>query len=171
MGDLGELACTDWSVHYEPRSRWNGNDGEEPEGQRDARPDRRRRDAARTHRRTGGIDPEPCRCGRTLVRIGRIMGRSDDMLIIRGVNVYPSALANILHRFPEVNEYRIIVTREGPMDEIALQVECPSYLKSAIADEVHIALNLRVPVETVAVGTLPRFELKARRVEDRRNRA
>ena len=57
------------------------------------------------------------------------------------------------------------------MDEIALQVECPSHLKSAIADELHIALNLRVPIETVAPGSLPRFELKARRVEDRRNRA
>ena len=113
-----------------------------------------------------------CTCGRTFLMLpGGVLGRVDDMLIIRGVNVYPSALANILHRFPEVNEFRVIVTSEGPMDEIALQVECPPYLKSAIADEVHIALNLRVPIETVAPGTLPRFELKARRVEDRRNRA
>ena len=113
-----------------------------------------------------------CACGRTFLLLpGGVLGRVDDMLIIRGVNVYPSALANILHRFPEVNEYRVIITSEGPMDEIALQVECPPDLKSAIADEVHIALNLRVPIETVAPGTLPRFELKARRVEDRRNRA
>ena len=113
-----------------------------------------------------------CACGRTFLLLsGGVLGRVDEMLIIRGVNVYPSALANILHRFPEVNEYRVIVSSEGPMDEIALQVECPPYLKSAIADEVHIALNLRVPIETVAPGTLPRFELKARRVEDRRNRA
>ena len=56
------------------------------------------------------------------------------------------------------------------MDEIALQIECPPHLKSAIADELHIALNLRVPIETVAPGTLPRFELKARRVDDRRNK-
>ncbi|MGZ3624185.1 MAG: phenylacetate--CoA ligase family protein [Ktedonobacteraceae bacterium] len=113
-----------------------------------------------------------CACGRTFLLLpGGVLGRVDDMLIIRGVNVYPSALANILHRFPEVKEYRVIITSEGPMDEIALQVECPPDLKSAIADEVHIALNLRVPIETVAPGTLPRFELKARRVEDRRNRA
>ena len=113
-----------------------------------------------------------CACGRTFLLLpGGVLGRVDDMLIIRGVNVYPSALANILHRFPEVKEYRVIITSEGPMDEIALQVECPPDLKSAIADEVHIALNLRVPIETVALGTLPRFELKARRVEDRRNRA
>ena len=113
-----------------------------------------------------------CSCGRTFLLLpGGVIGRIDDMLIVRGVNVYPSALANILHRFPEVNEYRVIVTSEGTMDEIVLQVECPPYLKSAIADEMHIALNLRVPIEIVAPGTLPRFELKARRVEDRRNRA
>ena len=113
-----------------------------------------------------------CACGRTFLILPEgVLGRVDDMLIIRGVNVYPSALANILHRFPEVKEYRVIITSEGPMDEIALQVECPPDLKSAIADEVHIALNLRVPIETVEPGTLPRFELKARRVEDRRNRA
>ncbi|HXZ04440.1 MAG TPA: AMP-binding protein [Ktedonobacteraceae bacterium] len=113
-----------------------------------------------------------CACGRTFLLLsGGVLGRLDDMLIVRGVNVYPSAVANILLRFPEVNEYRVIVTREGPMDEIALQVECPPYLKSAIADELHLAFNLRVPIETVAPGTLPRFELKARRVEDRRNRS
>ncbi len=112
-----------------------------------------------------------CPCGRTFLMLpGGVLGRVDDMLIVRGVNVYPSALANILHRFPEVSEYRVIVTSEGPMDEIALQVECPPHLKSAIADELHIALNLRVPIETVAPGTLPRFELKARRVDDRRNK-
>ncbi len=112
-----------------------------------------------------------CPCGRTFLLLpGGVLGRVDDMLIVRGVNVYPSALANILHRFPEVSEYRVIVTSEGPMDEIALQVECPPHLKSVIADELHIALNLRVPIETVAPGTLPRFELKARRVDDRRNK-
>jgi phenylacetate-CoA ligase len=113
-----------------------------------------------------------CACGRTFLMLpGGVLGRVDDMLIVRGVNVYPSALENILHRFPEVSEYRVIVTNEGPMDEITLQVECPPQLKSAIADELHIALHLRVPIETVEPGTLPRFELKARRVEDRRNKA
>ncbi|HEX9131113.1 MAG TPA: AMP-binding protein [Ktedonobacteraceae bacterium] len=112
-----------------------------------------------------------CACGRTfLILPGGVLGRVDDMLIVRGVNVYPSALANILHRFPEVSEYRVLVTSEGLMDEIALQVECPPQLKAAIAEELHVALNLRVPIETVEPGTLPRFELKARRVEDRRNK-
>jgi phenylacetate-CoA ligase len=112
-----------------------------------------------------------CACGRTfLILPGGVLGRVDDMLIVRGVNVYPSALANILHRFSEVSEYRVIVTSDGTMDEIALQIECPSRLKVAIAEELHVALSLRIPIETVEPGTLPRFELKARRVEDRRKR-
>jgi phenylacetate-CoA ligase len=111
-----------------------------------------------------------CDCGRTFLHLpGGVLGRVDDMLIVRGVNVYPSALANILHRFPEVAEYRIIVTREGPMDEIALQVECPSQIVVNIQEELHVALNLRIPVEAVEHGTLPRFELKAKRVVDRRS--
>jgi len=113
-----------------------------------------------------------CPCGRTFLMLpGGVLGRVDDMLIVRGVNVYPSALPNILHRFPEVTEYRVIVTSEGTMDEIALQVECPPQLAAAISEELHLALNLRIPIETVEQGTLPRFELKARRVEDRRKKA
>jgi len=89
---------------------------------------------------------------------------------VRGVNVYPSALANILHRFPEVTEYRVIVTKNGPLDEIALQVECPTALIATIQEEMRVALNLRVPIEPVELGTLPRFELKAKRVVDHRPR-
>ncbi|HLH63336.1 MAG TPA: AMP-binding protein [Ktedonobacteraceae bacterium] len=110
-----------------------------------------------------------CACGRSFLSLpGGVLGRADDMLIVRGVNVYPSALANILHRYPEVQEYRIIVTKNGAMDEIALQVECPADLVAVLQEEFHVALHLRVPIEAVEQGTLPRFELKARRVEDRR---
>lgn len=112
-----------------------------------------------------------CPCGRTFLMLpGGVLGRADDMLIVRGVNIYPSALANILHRFPEVTEYRIIVTKNGALDEIALQVECPPSLVSTLQEELHLSLHLRVPIEAVELGTLPRFELKARRVEDRRPR-
>ena len=90
------------------------------------------------------------------------------MLIVRGVNAYPSALADILHRYPEVADYKVIVTRSGPMDEIALQVECPVHIVPRLQEELHVAFNLRVPIEIVEPGTLPRFELKAKRVEDRR---
>jgi len=110
-----------------------------------------------------------CGCGRTFLHLsGGVLGRIDDMLIVRGVNVYPSALANVLHRFPEVAEYRIIVTRDGPMDEIALQVECPPQIVADIQQELHVALNLRIPIEVVEPGTFLRFELKAKRVVDRR---
>jgi phenylacetate-CoA ligase len=113
-----------------------------------------------------------CACGRSFLHLpGGVLGRVDDMLIVRGINVYPSALADVLHRFPEVAEYRVIVTREGPMDEIALQVECPPALTIEIQEELRIALHLRVPIETVEPGTLPRFELKAKRVDDRRKRS
>ena len=112
-----------------------------------------------------------CSCGRTFLHLpGGILGRADDMLIVRGVNVYPSALSQVLHRFPQVVEYRIIVTREGAMYEIALQVECPAEMVTTLQNELHIAFNLRVPVEVVTQGTLPRFELKAKRVEDRRQK-
>ena len=74
----------------------------------------------------------------------------------------------MLHRFPEVAEYKVIVTRSGPMDEIALQVECPAHVVSRLQEEIHVAFNLRVPIEIVELGALPRFELKAKRVEDRR---
>jgi phenylacetate-CoA ligase len=113
-----------------------------------------------------------CSCGRTFLSlVGGVLGRVDDMLIVRGVNIYPSALADVLHRFPEISEYRVIVTQEGSMDEIALQVECPADLIAQIEQELHIAFSLRVPVEAVAQGSLPRFELKAKRVDDRRKRA
>jgi phenylacetate-CoA ligase len=118
--------------------------------------------------RKGGYS---CPCGRSFLHLpGGIIGRADDMLIVRGVNVYPSALANVLHRFPQVAEYRIIVTRQGAMDEIALQVECPPETAITLQEELHVAFNLRFPVEVVPQGSLPRFELKARRVEDRRKR-
>ena len=112
-----------------------------------------------------------CKCGRTFLHLpGGILGRVDDMLIVRGINVYPSTLADVLHRFPAVAEYRVIVTRDGPMDEIALEVECPPDLIKDIQDELRTALHLRISIEPVEPGTLPRFELKAKRVEDRRKR-
>ena len=110
-----------------------------------------------------------CSCGRTYLSLtGGVLGRADDMLIVRGVNVYPSALADVLHRFPQVAEYRVIVIKEGDMDEIMLQVECPPEITSGIQEELHIALSLRIPIEAVEPDSLPRFELKAKRVEDRR---
>lgn len=116
--------------------------------------------------RHGGYN---CPCGRSFLHLdGGVLGRADDMFIVRGVNIYPSAIADVLHRFADVSEYRVIVTREGMMDKIALQVECPPETIPTIREELGVAFNLRIPVQAVPEGSLPRFELKARRVEDHR---
>ncbi|GHO81131.1 coenzyme F390 synthetase [Ktedonobacter sp. SOSP1-85] len=113
-----------------------------------------------------------CACGRgSLLLKGGILGRVDDMLIVRGVNLYPSALAGVLHRFPEIAEYQVLVTRDGRMDEITLKVECPTELIPRLQEDLRLAFNLRIPIEVVEPQTLPRFELKARRVIDQRPRA
>jgi phenylacetate-CoA ligase len=112
-----------------------------------------------------------CACGRsTLLLPGGILGRADDMLIVRGVNVYPSALEAIVREFAEVAEFRITVTRAGALDELALEVETAmDGCAARVAQALRARLNLRVVVQAVSPGTLPRWELKARRVVDRRS--
>ena len=70
------------------------------------------------------LSDEPCACGRTHVRIMRVTGRNDDMLIIRGVNVYPSQVEAVLVGFPGLApHYQIVLTREGPLDAMTVDVE------------------------------------------------
>jgi phenylacetate-CoA ligase len=118
--------------------------------------------------RTGDLvqrGPTHCPCGRTYLTLpGGVLGRVDDMLIVRGVNVYPSSIEDVLRGFPEVEEYRITRVKSGALDEIELEVECPEAVASAVAVALRQALSLRVPVRAVAAGTLPRYELKARRI-------
>jgi len=126
------------------------------------------------------ITHEPCECGRTSPRIGRISGRSDDMLIIRGINVFPSQIEYTLLQIPEVeNQYMIYVSREGALDRMRLQVEIKPEvfsdkiedmikLRSHIESELKKYLNIAVEVELNAPGDLPRFEGKAKRVIDNR---
>jgi len=90
------------------------------------------------------------------------------MLVVRGVNIYPSSIEAVLRRFKEVDEFRIIVTRLGELDEIELELECPAELIPTIEQALGEALRLRVPTSSVPPGSLPRFELKARRLLDRR---
>jgi phenylacetate-CoA ligase len=117
------------------------------------------------------VDPRPCPCGRPLIRLDAgIHGRVDDMIIIRGNNVHPASLQRILHRFPEVAEYRVEVDATAALPALRIQVEphanvvdasqLTARLDRAIRDE----LLFRAEIETVTPGTLPRFELKARRV-------
>ncbi len=111
-----------------------------------------------------------CRCGRAdLLLAGGILGRVDDMVIVRGVNVYPTAVEHLLRACGEIVEYQVQVTRSGPLTELEITIEpdanCPDV--PALVERVHKrfqeALALRVPVRAVARGTLPRFEMKAKR--------
>lgn len=94
---------------------------------------------------------------------GGILGRVDDMVIVRGVNVYPTALDQLVREFAEVTEYRVTHDTRTAMAELALEVEAPAAVARQLEHRLHEVLALRVPVTAVAAGTLPRFELKARR--------
>ena len=123
---------------------------------------------------------DECECGRTSPRISRITGRTDDMLIIRGINVFPSQIEYTLLQIPEVgDQYMIYVTREGALDNMLLQVEIrPEAFSDKVEDMIRLRahieselkkyLNIAVTVELKAPGELPRFEGKAKRVIDKR---
>jgi phenylacetate-CoA ligase len=105
-----------------------------------------------------------CSCGRTLVKLaGGIAGRIDDMVTVRGVNVFPSAIEAIVRRFSEVGEYRVELARVREMDELRCVVEAPPGVADRVGSAIHRELGIRCLVESVSPGTLPRFEMKARR--------
>ena len=108
-----------------------------------------------------------CACGRTLVKLaGGILGRVDDMITVRGVNVFPSALEAIIRRFAEVDEFRIELYRERGMDALRCTVEPrggDDGLASRVAEGIHRDVGIRCEVTVAPPGTLPRFEAKARR--------
>jgi phenylacetate-CoA ligase len=107
----------------------------------------------------------PCACGRTFARLeGGVLGRLDDMLIVRGVNVFPSAIEAIVRRFP-VEEFQIEVFRAGELDEVRVLLETDGADGARrVQDALRAGLGIRLQVAAVAAGSLPRFELKARRV-------
>jgi len=155
-GEKGELVVTTLSKEALPLIRW----------------------------RTGDItviESEKCACGRTHPRIMRILGRADDMIIVRGVNVFPSQIEHVLMQIPEVGEhYMIILDRaENGLDVMTVQVELSEKaevdrvsdileLEKRIAEKLKSVLNVTAKVEVVNPGTLQRFEGKAKRVIDRR---
>jgi len=105
-----------------------------------------------------------CSCGRTLVKLaGGIAGRVDDMVTVRGVNVFPSAIEAIVRRFDEVGEYRVELARVREMDELRCVIEAPAAVADRVGAAIHRELGIRCLVEAVAAGTLPRFEMKAKR--------
>src|SRR5881394_1897895 len=121
--------------------------------------------------RTGdlaSIMREPCACGRTFARMSRVVGRTDDMLIIRGVNVFPSEIERALLAIPELApHYQLVVERPGRLDELTVQVE-GAVEPALVRKQLHSVLGLTARVEVVQSGTIPRSEGKALRVLDRR---
>jgi phenylacetate-CoA ligase len=99
---------------------------------------------------------------------GGVLGRTDDMLIIRGVNVFPSSLEQILHGFPEVVEYRITAEKIGEMDALTIEIEDRLEQPDRVALEIMVRLGLKVAVRSVPIGSLPRFEGKGKRFIDNR---
>ena len=95
--------------------------------------------------------------------VGGILGRTDDMVIVRGVNLYPSAIDRIVRTFPEVTEYEVIIKDSRGMKEVAIRAECEDTVARALEVAIHNTLSLRIPVHCVAQKTLPRFEMKAKR--------
>ncbi|MGH9158452.1 MAG: phenylacetate--CoA ligase family protein [Vicinamibacteraceae bacterium] len=122
--------------------------------------------------RTGDIvirRSEPCQCGRTWARLeGGVLARTDDMVSIRGVNVYPAAIEAVVRRFSEVVEFRSTVSRGRTMRSLAVEIELGGAADQAgiarrVSRQLQEALGLTVPVSVVDAGTLPRFDMKARR--------
>jgi phenylacetate-CoA ligase len=127
------------------------------------------------------MDEEVCACGRTHPRIQRIQGRVDDMLIIRGINVFPSQIEYALMAIPEVGQhFQIVVERRGALDDMLVRVELNKesfsdkindlmQVRQKVEHRLRNSLNVNVNVELVEPGSLPRFEGKAKRVVDKRS--
>jgi phenylacetate-CoA ligase len=126
------------------------------------------------------ILPGECACGRTHRRIDRLHGRTDDMLIIRGVNVFPSQIENVMETFDQVASwYQIILDTKGSLDTVTLQLEVnPDFdfdevgaiekLQKDIREKLKAALSVGIDVQVVEPKTIPRSEGKAKRVIDKR---
>jgi phenylacetate-CoA ligase len=118
------------------------------------------------HHGAGG----PCECGRFDVALeGGILGRVDDMVVVRGVNIYPTAIEQIIRGFHEVAEYQVQITRRGALTEMHVVVEPAREAKNIavlvanIEKALQTSFSLRIPVTTAAQGLLPRAEMKAKR--------
>ena len=124
---------------------------------------------------------EPTKCGRTSMRMAKVQGRTDDMMVIRGVNVFPSQIESVIMSIKEVEPfYEIIVTTENYLDRIEVRVEFSDAsllddyekledLRGRIRHDLKSVLNIDAKVTLVTPGTLPRFEGKSKRVIDKRD--
>src|SRR5712692_8695802 len=113
------------------------------------------------------VSREPCSCGSPFIKVvGGIRGRVDDMFTVRGVNLYPSQVEDIVRRHPQVTEFVIEHRRERQMDEVSLLLETSAvdFLPDRLEADLRQALGVRLECRVVASGTLPRSELKAKRI-------
>jgi phenylacetate-CoA ligase len=119
--------------------------------------------------RTGDlVQPQTLPGGRIWLA-GGVLGRVDEMIQVRGNNVYPSAIESIVRRFPEVAEYRVVVDQSEALAALRVEIECsPAAADSVVADRIGKALRdellFRADVVGVPAGSLPRYEMKARRL-------
>jgi phenylacetate-CoA ligase len=122
--------------------------------------------------RTGDLvelTTEPCPCGRSFARIiGGVVGRADDMIIVRGVNLYPSGIDNLIRGVPLVSEYEVEISRVAGLDELLIRIETADQVSfeaasRQITHSFRTAHSIRVTVEHSASGSLPRYEFKSRR--------
>ncbi|RZI50142.1 phenylacetate--CoA ligase family protein, partial [Aeribacillus pallidus] len=125
--------------------------------------------------RTGDIvirSDQQCECGNSYQFFpGGILGRADDMVIIRGINIYPSSIESIIREFKEVKEFRIVYYTENEMDQIKVEIESDSeQIVPILATKLRERVGLRIQVEKVPDNELPRFTMKARRVVDNRKK-
>ncbi|MDK2821308.1 MAG: phenylacetate-CoA ligase [Clostridia bacterium] len=135
----------------------------------------------RTHD-ISSINYEPCRCGRTTARLSKITGRTDDMLIIRGVNVFPSQVESVLMEIEGVSpHYQLVVSKRNYLDELEVRVEvdpnffsdryrCLEELEERIGDLLNTTLQLKAKVRLLEPNSIERSEGKAQRVIDLRNK-
>ena len=153
-GELGEMVITSLRKEASPLIRY------------------RTRDMTR-------LVPGACPCGCSMPRHERIQGRSDDMIIFRGVNIYPGQVASVLETFPELNcEYQIELSRLDGLDYMLVRVEQrpgvnadqAAGLAGAVADEMRSHILVRCKVEVVEAGSLPRSFAKTKRVIDSRDK-
>ena len=122
--------------------------------------------------RTGDLvrlNHEPCKCGRTFPRFeGGVLGRVDDMVVVRGINVFPSAIENLIRRSDEVEEFRITVSTVKQMGHLSIELDLKKYAdpenaKNDVYQQIRNELSLSSEIKVVPHGSLPRFEMKARR--------
>ena len=123
--------------------------------------------------RTGDLvrlNHEPCKCGRTFPRFeGGVLGRVDDMVVVRGINVFPSAIENLVRRSDEVEEFRITVSTVKQMGHLSIELDLkkdtnPEHAKNDVYQQIRNELGLSSEIKVVPHGSLPRFEMKARRL-------